>query len=1293
MWRLLIITSVAVVAFARPELYKETEDFQYSRSSSDDGDKSGFYGARRGNMGGNYERAHNMDGLAQHQMSTAVRQVEGELGEGAKTRTGSVYTAANSRGIFGSGHYDLSNLKGRNFEESESLAASHSSLTSQNTGYRGNTYSAAQNAGYNSGFTKSSRMHSGYQAADYSDEFAQKENAHAQDYQANRQYSYGNQEASGSDLKYYSQVRNQAQNQYEHRQSNLHNTYDANLYSRQPTELPIVDLQPRRIYVVPIKSQDVVAYSGKSYNKNSINSEAEVLDGSSGRIYVQPVSAPKHYESSYSYRKEWEKHNSQPVTIIPTDNPFPKNSELYDDAHLLQNAKSQFSTSDISNAHSSSANLAQANSYIANTKSSSLSKSRYSESQAQGSSAAALSNAYTLGAHRAQQENAVDASKIVEDLSTKPKSYHSSYSYHKSWERRGDPYVIKPVGGDVASQRLVSASNNQDAFSSRQYGAQYKQAHQRFTQDGIDCDCDENGHIRVARSPDPKAYYNDQEQEQQLEAFQDMSIGQQVQNKWENLEDLGQQTQQFGQFAQNKWDNLEDLGQKTQNQWDKTEDFGQASHNQWPNQEGVGQQIQNQWSDLQEPGQQTQNKWDNLQFSGQQIQDQSEIHQNMGQRVQNEWNTLQSFDQQAPSDITQQTQDDKFEQHFHEQSANEDDLTSIPTTNQNKSDNKHNSETQNWNVINNFNTAQLTHSFDQKETMTEQKDEKIEQQNQFWNIFQENYPDQKLTDHTLVHEQAQLYNNKEVTNNNYNTGYIQTDDKHDSFQQNHNQNTLTSSLNDEDYDASSLLSLWNKLDRIESSLKNDSSEQQQSSLSTQSSYHSWDKFDGQHTQSAHGDSVFNLPASNDIQKTSTTEHPHHEKETTTYKIYTRKPTQNTYTTQTNIPKYVPQHSSIPQGPVDIGRGDIGAEETIVDDTDNTAILIPKFPTNLYKTPEEIESLSLTNEHQENNDYHSSHKENTETQKIEEGRAIQKNYQDSNYVNNLQAETSPTTVKYNKLIGSSSSTQKNFDELQNMHTNINKEILSQNQEVTNKRNEEISQFDENQKFLGNNFEKAPPDFEQPNMNQQFEDFSQHLQGSLDLGQQQQSSWQPSDSFDQSYVQQLENFGTFSNDDTQHNQDQTVSQNLQGSLDLEQQQQSSWQPSDSFGHSYVQQLENFGTFSNDDNQHNQDQMVDTFVVNNQYKGEHNEDPDYFKPATEVPKEGRNQYIKPNREPEEEPAPVFEEAQISKKVAPQVAVPEKDANGTPVEVPEEKSGFWKSIGSKFTNAKESVVSWFKG
>ncbi|XP_038213941.1 uncharacterized protein LOC119833823 [Zerene cesonia] len=1249
MWRLLIIASVAVVAFARPELYKETEDFQFSRSSSDDGTKSGFYGARRGNMGGNYERAHNMDGLAQHQMSTAVRQVEGELGEGAKTRTGSVYTAANSRGIFGSGNYDLSNLKGRNFEESESFGDSHSSLTSQNTGYRSYTNSAAQNAGYSSGFTKSSRLHSGYQAADYSDEFARKENAHVQDYQGNRQHSYGKQEASGSDLKYYSQSRNHAQNQYDYRQSNLHNTYDSNVYSRQPTDAPVsMVMRPGSVVAIPITAhaQDVTAYRDTSYNQNS---EAEVLDGSNARIYVRPVSAPKHYESSYSYRKEWEKHNSQPVTIIPTENPFPKNSELYDDAHLLQNAKSQFSTSDISNAHSSSANLAQANSYSANTKSSSLSKSRQSEFQHQGSSAAALSNAYTLDGHRVQEENAVDANKFVEDLSSKPKSYRSSYSYHKSWERRGDPYVIKPVGNDVASQRLISASNNQDAFSSHQYGAQYKQAHQRYTQDGIDCDCDENGHIRVVRSPDPKAYYNDQEQEQQLEALQDM--GQQVQNQWENLEDMSQQTQQLGQFTQNKWDNLEDLGQKTEHQWDKMEDFGQASHSQWPNHEDVGQQTQNQWGDLQEQGQEPQNKWDNLQYSGQQIQDQTDIHQNMGQKVQNDWNTLQTFDQQAPSDITQQTQDDKFE-HFHEQSANEDDLTSVPSINQNASDktNKYNSETQNWNVINNFNTAQLTHSFDQRETITtEQKDVNIEQQNQFWNVFQENYPynDKKFTGQSISkQEQAQVFHHdKKEMNNDYNTAYTQwnkTDDKHVIFQQNQYDDNPISNLDDEDYDASPLLQLWNKLDRIESSQKNDSLEQQESSHSTQSTYHSLDKFDWQHSQN--GDKVLNISSTSDLQKPLTTGHSQHEQSPITSMIYTQKPTQD-ITTQRSTPKYVPQTNIIPQGPVDIGRGDIGAEETIVENTDtgNIAILIPKYPQNPHKTPQEIESLSLT---EKSNDYHRSQIEKSETQTIEEDRhSIPKHYHGHNYVNNIQTETLPTTVKYNKFI--SSSTQKNLYELQDANMYINQEILNQNQEVANTPKESISQFDDNQKLLGNNnFEIGPPDFEQQNMDTQFVDFNQNSQGSFDLGQQQQSSWQPSSNFEQSYVQQLENFGKFSNDGNQHIQDQI-----------------------------------------------HDQQVETFEVNNQYKSQQNLHQDNLKPASEGPKEGRNQYVKPHREIEQEPAAVFEETQISKKVEPQVAFPEKDVIASTVEIPEEKPGFWKSIGSKFTKAKESVVSWFKG
>lgn len=152
MRRLIFLAAMSGLVLAKPEMYREKEDFQYSRSSSDDGTKSGFYGAQRGNMGGNYEKAHNMDLLAQHQMSGLVRQVDGELGEGAKTRTGSVYTAANSRGVYGSGNYDLSNLKGRNFAEGESVGSSqtHSSLSSQNSGYRGQAYSGMNSAGYSS---------------------------------------------------------------------------------------------------------------------------------------------------------------------------------------------------------------------------------------------------------------------------------------------------------------------------------------------------------------------------------------------------------------------------------------------------------------------------------------------------------------------------------------------------------------------------------------------------------------------------------------------------------------------------------------------------------------------------------------------------------------------------------------------------------------------------------------------------------------------------------------------------------------------------------------------------------------------------------------------------------------------------------------------------------------------------------------------------------------------------------------------------------------------------------------
>lgn len=659
-------------ASARPETYKENEDFQYSRSSTDEGSKSGYYGAQRGNMGGNYERAHNMDGLAQHQMSGLVRQVDGELGEGHNTRTGDVFAAANSRGTYGSGKYDLSNLQGRNFGEGTHADSSHShsSLSSHNAGYSG------QSSSHSSKYSSSQLQNSGYTGYQESDSYGQglqSSNLQSQD-NMHTGSAYGAREQSAYNSGHYTQSAYQGHGSYG---SGNANQYSSSVYpqNRLIWTVPVKIVgRPGSRVAIPVGVQNYdAAHSATSFDENAINSEAENLNNANTQIDYQPSKSGRHYESSYNYRKQWEKHDTKPEAVVlsmPTENHLPKNSELHEDAASLY-SQNGYQTS---NSHKSNVQSAY------DTKSESSQSRHYSghNSQYSGSSGA-NSNAYTQGTHNTGSSN------LVSDENSKPKSYHSSYSYHKSWERQGDPYEIKPAGEGTTgqeSQRLTSATNNQ-GFASHRFGNQYHQTHQAYSShNGLATDCVEDDHVRVTRSVEQKSQANlidlgQQTQDlsqgisrpedtqarnaRQQQDFNKLDLGQQTenmgqesQNKWDSgfnkLEDLGQQSQNLGQQTQNGWgqgfDQLEDLGQQSQ-------DLGQQSRNNWGSGfdklEDLGQQNQ----DL---GQQTQNGWGQGLNKLENVRQQNE---ELGQQTQNGWgqglNKVGDFEQQTQN-LEQRTQ-------------------------------------------------------------------------------------------------------------------------------------------------------------------------------------------------------------------------------------------------------------------------------------------------------------------------------------------------------------------------------------------------------------------------------------------------------------------------------------------------------------------------------------------------------------------------------------------------------------------------------------------------------------
>ncbi|XP_053605009.1 uncharacterized protein DDB_G0283357-like [Plodia interpunctella] len=683
---LVLIAVVMAMATARPEKYREKEDFQYSRSSSDEGSKSGYYGAQRGNMGGNYERAHNMDSLAQHQMSGLIHQVDGELGEAANTKTGSVFTAANSRGMYGSGHYNLGNLEGRNFQEGTSFGNSHSQSALTNSAYR--DHSSNENRYRNSNSYSHSSRHSNSEQSQYEQEEGV-QNSHLRSGDSAYQQEYGVYDGSS-------------------RLSHSASPYQNRLVSTRPMKIL---LRPGTRVAIPLATQTYDAEHGASsydadqsassynadhttsshdssvYNQHAARTDAELIANNDQESHIKHVPANKYYESSYNYHKEWEKHDNSPgaVPLAIDENSIPKASELYDDSHHSQayNSRNRQYTSNTAGSHNSHTS----NSYGYNTKSN-LASSSHSRQQSEYEVQRDKLNSELSAFTNAHENNDLDENEQG-TTNSKPKSYQSSYSYHKSWERQGDPYVIVPVP-DVknghSSQRLTD-SNRHNGYSSHQYGSNHKSSHQRYSSSNglMDCDCDDEGHIRVARSynTDQEVQYqqndwevSDQQSQNHWDKIQD--LGQQTQNNWDRYEDLGQQSQNqwdkiedLGQQSQNHWDQIQDLGQQTQNKWDKFEDLGKHTQNQRDKIEHHGHQTQNkldktedlgpnqnQWDKIEDLGQQTQNQWDETEDLGQHSKNQWDNTEDLGQQTHRKWDKFENFSQHSwgNQDLDQQAQ-------------------------------------------------------------------------------------------------------------------------------------------------------------------------------------------------------------------------------------------------------------------------------------------------------------------------------------------------------------------------------------------------------------------------------------------------------------------------------------------------------------------------------------------------------------------------------------------------------------------------------------------------------------
>lgn len=592
MRRLLLIAAVSALAVAKPETYREKEDFQFSRSSSDEGTKSGFYGAQRGNMGGNYERAHNMDGLAQHQMSTAIKNVEGELGDTSDVNHGRVFTAGNTRGVYGQANYNLENLRGRNFEDNVAGAESlsHSSFTNAHSGYDSRS-SAQKTAGYGAGYQAYKSRNAGYNSATSA---LEQQNREALD-----NLQYGRNTAGGSS---FSQSEYDERNSYN--QAHSSRMSSGNSYAGTKSRVvPVrVVLRPGSTVNVPVTAEAYDnTHRSTAFDQNSINSDAEVLSNTRNIHRVpEHMKGAKHYESEYKYHKEWEKHDALPTAtplVIPGAR-IPHNSELYEDTAGVEKADHhEYRLSDTESQNKLD--------YV-NSASKQHSEHHSGYNGIRSKTVAANSN---YGAYDNVGASADLINSRNVDYSVTPKSYQSSYSYKKSWERQGDPYMITPVGENTDSQRLTAA-NSKAGYQSHQYGTHGAQSRYSHTQ-GEDCECDDEGNVRVTRSVDDQEDMGQQTQQVQSSDFEE--IGQRPLSQ--NLEDFGQQTQnswhQVGYFQNpnRKLDKVEDLRQHTQNRnRNGFQELTQQSQSQ--NIEDLGQQVQsNGWDETADLGQQTQHGW------------------------------------------------------------------------------------------------------------------------------------------------------------------------------------------------------------------------------------------------------------------------------------------------------------------------------------------------------------------------------------------------------------------------------------------------------------------------------------------------------------------------------------------------------------------------------------------------------------------------------------------------------------------------------------------------------------
>lgn len=506
------------------DYYKETQDFQYSRTG-DDGEKKGFYGSQSGNMGGNYELSHNMDHLAKHQMTNLQHQVGDQLGiDPLAIGSGHNANAMSSGSLFGS-----ASASGRAVHKGsiDSVGGGSSSRTGSYTGAHGGLASGSRtsslssnyddydaNQRYNA-FDANQRESSRHQSATYGEN-----QQSGSQYRTGNKYvaSTGNTYGVDRDLgeRYSSSGRNQhnihgsetyrtgsSQQNYGAASSGHHSSYSGSQNAETRDTETVVPLGTTIIRPVPVRtivqtvpvrtvSQTVPLGStlqlvvrpgqvvpirvpiqtnvgssmnsgyaqGSSYDKsdsqrrvdshrveNQAASAASAVHGSHLNTNDERASGTKGFESSYSYKKEWENHGStvnQPIlrpvvyTNENTENVRDKVSSSHADSAQSSRSHDSSRTTYGTNYHAGRQNVAQSRD----------SKNTYVNWDEDLNNQRASSNSDKAGRGFQQSE----------------------YSYNKEWESHGTPTIVVQPKGESSTLDL---SRDRTRTSDRLYDSQH----------------------------------------------------------------------------------------------------------------------------------------------------------------------------------------------------------------------------------------------------------------------------------------------------------------------------------------------------------------------------------------------------------------------------------------------------------------------------------------------------------------------------------------------------------------------------------------------------------------------------------------------------------------------------------------------------------------------------------------------------------------------------------------------------------------------------------------------------